>query len=154
MLKLRIPCTGKTLTYHVPLPVYNVHVLLQSDPTPCQTRGVNFKAGSETSCLCNKYTFSTVMIMIGTVTYGHISAFLALLVQDFHAFLSLSLRLICIFNCTKQNKSSEGCSKFNVQKHDMFRRKWYQHRNKCKSQNGKTRCLLSRKCTYNLCLLF
>ena len=36
----------------------------------------------------------------------------------------------------KQNRSTEGCSKFQVRKHDKLRRKWSQHRNKSKSQMG------------------
>ena len=34
----------------------------------------------------------------------------------------------------KQNRSTEGCLKFKVQKHDKVRRNWSQHYNKCKSQ--------------------
>ena len=37
---------------------------------------------------------------------------------------------------SKQNRSTQGCSKFTVRKHDKFRWKWSQHLNECKSQNG------------------
>ena len=41
-----------------------------------------------------------------------------------------------IENCYRQNRSTERCSKFKVRRHDKFRNKWSQHKNKCKSQLG------------------